>query len=319
MKLGFAVQVLGRSGLKASDTRRWQNNPHLSVSLAYLHDVFAYLRQIGVQMYRMSSSLAPYVTHPALPRFHNQVVDCSDELAAVGELARTDGLRLSVHPHAHVVLNSPDAAIAERAMADLRVQAAILDHMGLGPEAVIILHVGGVYGDKYAAMRHFAQRYEQLDEWTRHRVVLENDDHAFTLGDIYAIHEETGVRLVFDVLHDFCNPTPGTRFPKTLHLALGTWPATQIPKVHYSSPSTSIKMTETRGISGRRRRLRLPRTMQHADLIDPFAFIAFLRVLPGQRPCDVMLECRGKDLALLRLRKQLARLAPELVTRFAVT
>ena len=65
MKLGFAVQVLGRSGLKASDTRRWQNNPHLSVSLAYLHDVFAYLRQIDVRMYRMSSSLAPYVTHPA--------------------------------------------------------------------------------------------------------------------------------------------------------------------------------------------------------------------------------------------------------------
>jgi UV DNA damage endonuclease len=319
MKLGFAVQVLGRSGLKASDTRRWQNNPHLSVSLAYLHDVFAYLRQIDVRMNRMSSSLAPYVTHPALPHFHNQVVDCSDELAAVGELARADGLRLSVHPNAHVVLNSSDAATAQRAMAELRIQAAILDYMGLGPEAVIILHVGGVYGDKYAAMRYFAQRYKQLDEQTRHRVVLENDDHSFTLGDTYAIYEETGVRLVFDVLHDLCNPTPGTRFPKTLHLALGTWPVTQTPKVHYSSPSTSIRMAETRGISGRRRRLRLPRTMQHADLIDPFAFIGFLRALPEQRPTDVMLECRGKDLALLRLRKQLARLAPELVAQFDIT
>jgi len=78
-------------------------------------------------------------------------------------------------------------------------------------------------------------------------------------------------------------------------------------------------MAETRGISGRRRRLRLPRTMQHADLIDPFAFIGFLRALPEQRPTDVMLECRGKDLALLRLRKQLARLAPELVAQFDIT
>jgi UV DNA damage endonuclease len=96
MRLGFAVQILGRSGLKASDTRRWQNDPHLSVSLAYLHDVFAYLRQIDVRMYRMSSGLAPYVTHPALPHFHSQVGDCASELAAVGELARGAGLRLSI-------------------------------------------------------------------------------------------------------------------------------------------------------------------------------------------------------------------------------
>jgi UV DNA damage endonuclease len=319
MRLGFAVQVLGRSGLKASDTRRWQNDPHLSVSLAYLRDILAYLRQIDVRMYRMSSALAPYATHPALPHFHSQVADCAEELAAVGELASADGLRLSVHPSAHVVLNSPDAAVAERAMIELSTQVAILDRMGLGPEAVVVLHVGGVYSDKGTAMQRFAQRYDQLDEPTRRRVALENDDHSFTLGDVYAIHEETGVRLVFDVLHHLCNPTPGMRLSDALRLALDTWPATQAPKVHYSSPSTSIRITETQGASGRRRRLRLPRTVQHADLIDPFAFIAFLHALPGELAPDVMLECRGKDLALLRLRKQLTRLAPELVARFAIT
>jgi UV DNA damage endonuclease len=318
MRLGFAVQVLGRSGLKASDTRRWQNSPHLSVSLAYLRDVFAYLSHIDVYMYRMSSSLAPYATHPALPHFHSQVDDCASELAAVGELARSNALRLSIHPNAHLVLNSPDALVAERATAELRTQASILDHMGLGPEAVVVLHVGGVYGDKRAAIQRFTQRYEQLDEAARNRVVLENDDHSFTLGDVHAIHEETGVRLVYDVLHDLCNPTPGICLSHALRLALDTWPATQTPKVHYSSPSTSIRMTETQGTSGRRRRLRLPRTIQHADLIDPFAFIAFLRALPDRPLPDVMLECRGKDLALLRLRKQLARRAPELVTRFTI-
>jgi UV DNA damage endonuclease len=203
-------------------------------------------------------------------------------------------------------------------MLELCTQASILDHMGLGPEAVIVLHVGGVYGDRHAAMWRFAERYKQLDDPTRQRVVLENDDHSFTLGDVHAIHEETGVRLVFDVLHNLCNPTPGMHLPKALRSALDTWPETQTPKVHYSSPSTSIRMTETQGISGPRRRLRLPRTVQHADLIDPFTFIAFLRALPDQRPLDVMLECRGKDLALLRLRKQLARLAPELVAQLAI-
>jgi hypothetical protein len=53
-------------------------------------------------------------------------------------------------------------------------------------------------------------------------------------------------------------------------------------------------------------------------LIDPFAFAAFLDSVADLRPFDVMLECRGKDLALLRLRQQLGRLHPDLVARLAI-
>ena len=62
MRLGFAVKVLGQGGLKETDSRRWQNNPHLSVSLAYLRDIFEYLRGQRIRMYRISSDLAPYLT-----------------------------------------------------------------------------------------------------------------------------------------------------------------------------------------------------------------------------------------------------------------
>ena len=44
MRLGLSVKVLGKPGLKSHDTRRWQNDPHLSVSLAYLRDIMHYLR-----------------------------------------------------------------------------------------------------------------------------------------------------------------------------------------------------------------------------------------------------------------------------------
>ena len=44
MRLGFAVKIVGQPGLKSNDTRRWQNNPHLSVSLAYLRDILVYLQ-----------------------------------------------------------------------------------------------------------------------------------------------------------------------------------------------------------------------------------------------------------------------------------
>ena len=40
--LGFPVKVIG-TPLRSHDSRRWQNEPHLSVSLAYLRDIFTYL------------------------------------------------------------------------------------------------------------------------------------------------------------------------------------------------------------------------------------------------------------------------------------
>jgi hypothetical protein len=92
MRLGFAVKVLGQEGLKSNDTRRWQNEPHLSVSLGYLRDIFAYLAKTGITMYRMSSDLAPYVTHPDMPQFHDQIDACRNELKALGDQAKQQGV-----------------------------------------------------------------------------------------------------------------------------------------------------------------------------------------------------------------------------------
>jgi UV DNA damage endonuclease len=319
MHLGFAVKVVGQPGLKSHDTRRWQNDPHLSVSLAYLRDILAYLRQIDVHMYRMSSDLAPYITHPDLPQFHHQIDECGQELTTVGEMARQDGLRLSFHPGAYTVLNSPDEDIARKTIADLEAQARILDAMGLGPEAVINTHVGGVYGDREAALARFVERYQRLPEAVRARLVLENDERAFHLGDTYAIHRQTGIRLVLDQLHHLCHPAPGMSLGQALDLALGTWPADQIPKIHFSTPHTAMILSEKSDESGHKQRiLREPRLSQHADLVDPFSFISLLGAIPGERDLDIMLECKAKDVALLRLRRHLDRIAPDLVERFKI-
>jgi len=50
----------------------------------------------------------------------------------------------------------------------------------------------------------------------------------------------------------------------------------------------------------------MPDLRTHADLIDPLAFESVVReTATGLREFDVMLEAKGKDLALLRLRDQL--------------
>ena len=305
-RLGFAVKVLGEGGLPSHDTRRWQSGPHLSVSLERLEAILSYLERTGIGMYRMATALAPYASHPDLPQFHHQVEECAEELAAAGARARELDIRLSTHPGQYTVLNSEDPGVRDLAVAELEVQAALFDAMGLPSEAVVVLHVGGAAGGTEAASERFLAGFELLSERARARLVIENDDRSFDLADVLAISRRTGLRIVWDVLHHRCLDRQGIGDREALELALATWPAGQTPKIHYSSPRLDV--TEEKRRNGRRveRRLVLPQLRSHADLVDPVGFELFRRATEGTRPFDVMLEAKAKDLALLRLREQLA-------------
>jgi UV DNA damage endonuclease len=146
MRLGFAVKVFGEGGLPSHDTRRWQSGPHLRVSLERLRAILDYLDRNDIRMYRMATALAPYASHPTLTGFHDQVRECEAELAVVGALARALDVRLSTHPGQYTVLNSERPDVRDAAIAELEVQASLLDAMGLGPEAVVVLHVGSGAG-----------------------------------------------------------------------------------------------------------------------------------------------------------------------------
>jgi UV DNA damage endonuclease len=78
------------------------------------------------------------------------------------------------------------------------------------------------------------------------------------------------------------------------------------PKIHYSTPKTAMEQRSRR--VGRRveRSWVLPQLRAHADMIDPIAFEHFVRETAAGLDFDVMLEAKAKDLALLRLREQLA-------------
>lgn len=317
MRLGFAVKVLGPPSLKSHDTRRWQNHPHLSVSLAYLRDIFLYLHRQDIRMYRMASDLAPYVSHPDLPEFHSQIEDCSAELAAVGEMAADYDLRLSFHLQLSTVLNANDEAIAHQSAQLVAAQASILEGMDLGPHAVVVTHVGGIYGDRDAALERFARRYEDLPAPARSRLALEHDDRRFSVGDILWLHQRTGVPLVFDYLH-FRNHNPEGMAPmEALETCLRTWPVGVKPKIHFSSPRTAMRLVERKDTKGgpASSLMRAPRSIQHADFIDPFQFIDFIGEAMSQAmpAFDVMLETKAKDLALLHLRGHLDHFAPDTI------
>src|SRR3954454_22567129 len=115
------------------------------------------------------------------------------------------GIRLSPHPGQYTVLNSTDERVAALAAEELEVQAEILDGMGLGPEAIVVLHVGGAAGGTPTALDRFARGFERLSEAARNRLVIENDDRAFGLADVLALAERIGRPVVWDVLHHHCH------------------------------------------------------------------------------------------------------------------
>lgn len=307
MRLGFAVKVLSGGGMPTSDNRRWQSEPHLRRSLAYLDEVIDFCEAKRIRMYRFAANIAPYATHPDLPQFHDQVRECEAELAAFGAKARAADVRLSTHPSQYVVLNSEKPETVAAAVRDVEVQAALLDAMGCGPEAVCILHVGGAAGGVDAALDRFEAGCEQLSDAARARLVVENDDVSFGLRHALEAARRCGLRVVWDIHHHHVIDPDGIPDAEALALALDTWPAGVVPKIHWSTPKTA--MEEKRKKVGRRVETSwaLPPLRAHADLVDPVAFEAFLReTITGLRDFDVMLEAKGKDLALLRLRDQLA-------------
>ena len=59
--------------MPSNDARRWQSGPHVRQSIAYLREIFRYLHKTHIHRYRMSPDIAPYLTHPDMPEFHDQL------------------------------------------------------------------------------------------------------------------------------------------------------------------------------------------------------------------------------------------------------
>ena len=271
LRLGFPVKVMGKPGLKSNDTRRWQKNPHLKTSLEYVAEILDYLAGHRIRMYRLSSDLAPYATHPDMPQFHDMVAESDAELRAIGAKAKDLDIRLSFHPSQYVLLNSPNPDLTRKSIWDLSSQAEMLDRMELGPKQCSL----PMWAERTAMLQQ--AEHAGLETWTtlpehvRRRLVLEHDDIRFSAADVLWIHEHTGVRLIFDYQHFWCLNPERLEMVDTIRRILATWPSSTRPKLHYSSPRTELRAIKRRDKETKRlKTVHLPPIWTgHADFTNP--------------------------------------------------
>lgn len=304
IRFGVAVRVLGKPA-------RFEA-PHggMGVALLQLRDTLTYLHTKRIACYRLPDTLVAGGPGVTLDDRQRQLAEHAALLAEIGQQARKTGIRLSVHPGLHVTLTSVDSGVVQQASAELTVQAHLLDALGCGPEAVIVVHVGGAQGDSVGALERFATNYERLAEPVRQRIVVEADDHSFDIAALIWLRRWCGTRLIFDLLHyQLYNPSQ-LGLGEALSMALASWPVGVRPKIHISSQRTEAHLRPAR--SGAAPMIIAPRRGQHADFLNPFEVAALLRAARGFPAFDIMLEAKAADLALLRLRDDLHDLAPDI-------
>jgi len=233
----------------------------------------------GIRLFRIGQGLIPFASHPAFP--YDWPEEHGDDLRELGALARSLGVRLSMHPGQFINPGSPNPETAGRSLDELRYAARVFDLMG-NDDAVVVLHLGGAYDDRPAAVARFVEALRPQEDILRY-LALENDERIWTAGEIVGAARALGIPAILDNLHHSLNPG-GLSLAEALDLALPSWEARDVrPKVHLSSQDPA------------------KRPGAHAHSIEAGDWAAFLDALDG-RETDVMVEAKGKELALLALR-----------------
>ncbi len=259
-------------------------------NLACLERILRWNADKGLLFFRITSDLIPLASHPANEFPWDQVF--AQDFARIGEFIRATGMRISMHPGQYTLLNSPRPEVVAAARRDLTYHARVLDLLGLDQTAKIQIHIGGLYGDKRAALARFIREVKRLDPAVRTRLVVENDERLFNLDDCLTVSQETGLPVLLDVFHWEISPD-GRTLPEALAAAAATWGPKDGPlMVDYSSP-----------LAG-------GRPGSHAYALDEAHFRRFLE---ESRPhdFDLMLEVKDKERSALQALEIVQALALE--------
>lgn len=153
-------------------------------------------------------------------------------------------------------------------------------------DAVLILHMGGTFGDKAATLDRFRENYAKLSPSIKQRLVLENDDVSWTVHDLLPICEELNIPLCLDFHHhnimfDASQIREGTKdimdlFPR---IKAGWVKKRMTQKMHYSEQTPQA-------ITGRQRRKHNPRPAT---------------LPPCANDMDLMIEAKDKEQAVFEL------------------
>ena len=204
--------------------------------------------EFKIKLFRLSSQIFPW-----MEEYEWSDLKDWDEIAnlmmEIGKIATESGQRLTMHPGPYHCLASPNPKVVERTVIGLNKHAEQFDIMLFEPSHYnkINIHVGGSYGDKKSTLERFCKNFELLDENTKKRLVIENDDspNEFSVKELFdGVYQHIGIPITFDYFHHTFN-TGGLTEEQALKIASITWPDGITQCCHYSESRRKEKLDES--------------------------------------------------------------------------
>ena len=262
-----------------------------ALCLANIKDIIKMVRwndRYNIKFMRLSSEMFPFASHEEYG--YKLAPFASEVLAKAGKVIAELGHRVTTHPGQFTQLGSPRKSVIENSIRDLDYHDEMLSLLKLpeqlDKDAVMILHMGGMFEGKKETLDRFRKNYAKLSQSVKNRLVLENDDVIWSVHDLLPVCEELNIPFVLDFHHhniifDSSQIREGTKdimelFPRIK----ATWDRKGIrQKMHYSEPTPAA-------ITGRQRRKHSPR-------------VATLPPCPPDM--DLMIEAKDKEQAVFEL------------------
>lgn len=187
----------------------------------------------NINLYRMTSALFPFSDEAMGAEI---LAEFTDELAEIGIDAMTRGLRLVLHPDQFVVLSSDSESVVENSIKILRMHAKTMDLLKQPRSEWAAMTIHGGKSDRSDRM---VENILKLPEEIRSRIVLENDEHAYSSDEILDICRRANVPMVFDAHHHICHENledyNHESVEKTFYAARETWKNPELQMVHISN------------------------------------------------------------------------------------
>lgn len=254
-------------------------------NLTALEKILQYNVKNGIYFYRLSQNMIPLATHPDVD--FDYITPFLSKWKKIGEYIERHQIRIDFHPDQFCVLNSHREEVVNSSIKILEFIYAIYQALGID-NGKVVLHIGSSVMGKENSIDRFKKNFFQLSLPLRQMILLENDDKIYTIEDTLALCEELHLQMVLDYHHYRCHHTEDN-LAQLLPRIFATWKDSGYPpKVHFSSPKSKHEKRA------------------HSFFLHYKNFVQFLEIIkkyPGD--VDIMLECKGKDEALLRLARQL--------------
>lgn len=270
--------------LKLKDKRYERLEDIILSNLKTLNKVIDYNIKNKINFYRITHNLFPLAT---IEDIDFDYFIFQDICQRIGNKIKKYNIRIDAHPDHFCVLSTTKEEVLENSIRIIKHHYDIFKMLDISGK--IVLHIGSKMPSKEEATNRFIHNFNNLDDSLKKLIILENDDHLYTVTETLIICEKLNIPMVLDYHHFKCYHDRNEKLESLLPRIIATWKNEILPpKMHFSSPKNKKEK----------------RT--HHFYLDYHSFLQFINILKKQKlDIDIMLESKGKDEALFKLLRQL--------------